>query len=139
MFGWIRAWFTERNATSRRSLFRYWDGGKWRAGDPFAIWRALANHPKLDLDTMAPMADAGKEPETTILIEAFCEVFDVQRWDEKAQTGLTDWEIMNLLVELQTYFSNLKKNTSPGPTSPAPTDSESSMSGEALGSAMNAS
>jgi len=125
MFGfWRRR--RQRKAVQARALFSYWDGTRWRYTDPFLAWRRLDNHKTLSLDAMAPLADAGKEPETTIMVEALCEVFDVRRWDEATTTGLTDWQVLNLLVELEGYFEGLKKSINPGPTSPEPTDSASS-------------
>jgi hypothetical protein len=125
MFGLWKRW-RRRKAARARALFTYWDGRKWRYTDPFLAWRRLDNHKTLSLDSMAPLADAGKEPETTIMVETLCEVFNVTRWDETMATGLTDWQVLNLLVELLAYFQSLKKSISLGPTLPEPTDLESS-------------
>lgn len=123
MFGMVRR---QRRRDRDRALFHYWDGQKARRIDPLRVWRELANHDKMDLDTMPAMADEGQEPETTTVVDAFCEVFDVHRWDDASGTGLTDSDILNLINQLQGYFAALKKNTSLGVISSEPTDLGSS-------------
>lgn len=130
MFGFH--WLARRQ-DRKRSLFRYWDGRKWRRIDPARAWREIDNHETVDLATMGPLVDEGKEPATTILIEAFCEVFSVQRYDDSTGDGLTDNDILSLVLQLQDYFNGLKKNTSTGPISPERTASESSQPKEGPG------
>ncbi|WP_321376933.1 hypothetical protein [Trichococcus shcherbakoviae] len=113
----IRRW--ERD----RFLFEYYDGKQVRRGDPFRLQRELQNHPKMNLIDMAPFVDQGREPETSICLEATAEIFGVKRWD--GESGLTDWEILGLLGELSGYLNALKKNTSPGPILSQPTASAS--------------
>jgi hypothetical protein len=48
-------------------------------------------------------------------------VFGVSRWDDSSQTGLTDWEVLDLFGDLNEYLLAIKKKYSPGPTSPPPT------------------
>ncbi len=123
---WLRDFLDRR--LHQRGLFRYHDGRRWRHGDPFLIWRRLHNHPKCNLETMAPELDEGKEPGATIVLDAICQVFDVQRWDDHGKSGLIDWELIGLLAQLDAFLDDLKKNTSPGPISSEPTESESSIS-----------
>jgi hypothetical protein len=104
---------------SQRLLLTYWDGQTTRRGDPFRLQRDLNNHATMNMAEMSPDVDAGKEPATTIMVEAIAEVFGVKRWDGTA--GLTDWEILNLLAKLDDYLLALKKNTSLGLTSSPPT------------------
>lgn len=131
MFGRIKKWLADRRLKNRRSLFRYWNGERDVYGDPFYIWRQILNHPKFNAETMAFLVDEGSEPETTICVEAMCEIFGVQRWDSDTQSGLTDMEIIMLLDSFDAYLSGVKKNSSTGATSSPPTDSESSTSTEA--------
>jgi hypothetical protein len=107
---WYRQW-RERRRLGGRGLFRYWDGSRFRYGDPAVIWRSLLNHPRMNLETMIPLAEQGQEPEATIVTEALCEIFDVQYWD--GQAGLTTWEVMDLVPQFEDYLTALKKNTSP--------------------------
>ncbi len=127
----IKKWFRDRRLKKRRSLFRYWNGEKHVYADPFKVWRAILNHPKFNVETMAHLVDDGVEPETTMCVDAMCEIFGVTRWDAQDTTGLTDMEILTLLDSFDTYLANVKKNSSLGVTSSPPTDSVSSSSQEA--------
>ena len=80
-------------------------------------------HPKFNLETMGDLVEHGAEPETTIAAEAICEVFGVTRWDDRAKTGLIDWELIALMDQFHQHLEALKKKPSPGPISPEPTDS----------------
>jgi hypothetical protein len=121
-------WWSDRKIKKRRGLFRYHDGSRWRYADPFAAWRSILNHPTFNIETMAHEIDAGGEPETTICIEAMCEVFDLKRWDKYSATGLTDWQVLAVLDQFDTYLTSVKKNSSRGQTLSEPTASESSTS-----------
>lgn len=105
----------------KRLLFRFHDGSRWRYADPLRVVRAYDVHPKLNVAEMAPLVDAAKEPETTIFVEATCEIFGVQRWD--GRRGLADHELLNLYEQFGAYIVALKKNTSPPPTS-SPTSAD---------------
>ena len=116
-----RAWRESR----QRALFEYWDGCRQRRADPFLTWRRLFADPAVNLLDLLPLADQGKEPETTQVIEFLCRAFGVERYDERTGQGLTDWEVLRLLSQFHQYLEALKKNTSPGPTSSPPTAQES--------------
>ena len=107
--------------------------------DPFKVWRDILNHAKFNVETMAHLVDEGAEPETTVCVEAMCEIFGVTRWNAENTTGLTDMEILTLLDRFDRYLSDVKKNSSLGATSSVPTDSESSTSKEAQTPATNCS
>jgi len=125
MWKWLKSW-KHRRSLNKRLLFHYHDGERERLGDPFLLWRRLMNHDKLDLERMGPAVDDGEEPETTIFVESVAEVFGVKQWDETTQSGMTDWEIVDLVSQMHVFFDGLKKNISPGLTPPEPTASESS-------------
>src|SRR5574340_1809562 len=110
MFRWFHSW-REKRRLGPRGLFSFFDGTRTRWADPMRIWRGLLSHPKRNLEAMAPAIDAGEEPETTIFAEAVCEVFGVQRWN--GDSGLTDEEITQLVIGLQTFLQASKKNTRP--------------------------
>jgi hypothetical protein len=112
----ILSWLTSRRLGSRR-LFRYWDGRRWRYGDPFLLWRAIMNHPTVHFENALPLVDDGVEPETSQVVVALYEIFAVEPWDEHRRTGLTQWEILAVLGAFNLYLELLKKSTSPGPTS----------------------
>ena len=102
-----------------RLVFQYWDGTRIRCADPFRLYRDLQSVEGVDIAALAPMVDEGSEPETTQVVNAIAKVFDVPRLND--QGGLTDWEILNLLADLNNYLLSVKKKYNPGPTSPQPT------------------
>jgi hypothetical protein len=139
MFGWILNKWRNWRIAKQRLLYSYWDGKTQRRGDPFRIWREIENDTSIDLDTMAVFVDGGREPETSLMVEAIARAFRVERWNEETQSGLIDWEIIDLLIYLQSFMLALKKNISPGQTSPTITESASSTLPEALADPTNAS
>lgn len=112
----FRAWRAERRRQRDRLLFRFWDGTRHRAVDPFRVWRDLQGDQTVQLDAMAPMVDQGQEPETSLVVGAIARAFGVERWTEESRVGMTDWEILNLLADLNDYLLDVKKKHSPGLT-----------------------
>ena len=125
MFG--LKWWRNRRRNKKRLLFHFWDGEKIRRADPFRLWRDLQNDPTVELDAAIPASERGDEPETTQLIEAVAKAFGVERWNGENETGLADWEILDLMGYLSVYLDELKKKYSPGLTSPPPMVSQSSI------------
>ncbi len=121
LFGWIR-----RRRLARRELLRFWDGAAWRYCDPFLVWRALKHHDTVNLDTHWAASEDGDEPETTELITAVATAFGVGRFN--GESGLTDWELLDLLSKFVDYIEKIKKKRSPSLTSSEPTDSGYSTS-----------
>ena len=121
MFGRIIERWKRRRRESSRLLFSFWDGRQTRNADPYRLWRELSSYPTVNIVEAAPLVDEGQEPETTQVVTAIADVFGVTRWDETTQTGLTDWEILNLLGNLDQYLLAIKKKYSPGPTQPETT------------------
>jgi len=99
----------------RRGLFPYSDGQRQRWADPFTVYRKLAAG-DVTLETLAPALDEQKEPEMTQALDLICNAFAVQRWDDRTSTGLTDWEILSLVDQLDQYVNGVKKNSSVGQT-----------------------
>jgi len=109
---WFQQWY-ERRRLRGRGLFRYHDGRRIRYADPALLWRKLLNDPRLDFEVMLPLADQGKEPEATTVGKVLCEIFEVEPWDDTRRTGLTSWEVLDLVRQFDEYLDALKKNTSP--------------------------
>jgi hypothetical protein len=128
MFGWVMNWLERRRRTRTRLIYRYWNGVAWRHGDPFSIWRGILNNPKIDVLESLGDVDQGIEPITGQVLSVVSEAFGLVRWDEARRTGLTDMEVVQVLLGLSEYLSRIKKNGSPGPTLPEPTGSMSSIS-----------
>jgi len=133
----VNAWRGWRQAD--RLIFRYHNGLFWTAADPILLWRQLLNRPELNYDGIAAALDAGQEPESSQAIEALCQVFGLTRFDARRGAGLTDLEMLDMLGDFQEYLATVKKNISPGPTSPAPGESWSSISLAPQGEATNPS
>lgn len=113
MWDWLRR-IDERRRQRERDLIRFFDGVKIRYGDPFKIWRDLLNDPEANFETMGDAIDSGAEPETSICINAICKAFGVERWDPAKKRGLTDWQLLDLPVQLMDFFDGVKKNSSLG-------------------------
>ena len=92
-----------------KRLFQYWDGSETRSCDPFFTWRKYEHHEGIDHDSLE-LVDKNIEPFTTDFVSALCDVFNVSRYDEATETGLTELEIMDLVNQLSQWFEDLKKN-----------------------------
>ena len=114
--------------TKAGAVFPYWDGRGVRYGDPFSIWRALTQDPQVNLERLLPEVDEGQADAVDAILAHVCRVFGVSRWNADAQSGLTDLEILNLLGSVLRWTAFVKKNSSPGPTSPPATVTASSIS-----------
>lgn len=120
MTGLLQRW-REKRWNKARLLFTYWDGNRLRRADPYRLSRELQSQQDLDITVAAPFVDQGKEPETTLFVNCLAKVFGVNRWDDAKQTGLMDWEIIDLFAGLNEYLLTIKKKYNPGPTSPQST------------------
>lgn len=124
MLNVIRRWLFNRN----RAIFRYWDGRKLRRIDPMVVYRRLDSHPDFDWETTPVEVDAPSDaiagPALAATAEAVREAFEIPVYDGKR--GLTEGELTNLLIDYVEWLNALKKNTSEPPTSPPPTERESS-------------
>lgn len=115
---WIRQllqWLEQRQLR-KRGLFTFRVGNCLRYADPAVAWRGLLNHPKHDFAAVAQLAAMGQEPEYSQLLDLIAETFSVQRWNEADRSGMTEWELLDLLQEFDGYLTALKKNTSPSRT-----------------------
>lgn len=104
-----------------RKIFRYFDGEKERGADPLRAHRAFLEHPTFDIAKHPYGVDAGDPTATRISVDAICDVFHVKRWDDETQTGLPEYEILDLFIQFYCYLDDLKKNTGLIPTSPPDT------------------
>ena len=135
MFGFRRAQkqktLNVRDARRRGFFVFQDDSGKDRIVDPFRVFRELSSSKTVDIETQLPVAmETGAEPETTDLIEFVCRVFGVKRFDAETATGMSDSEVLALLIEFSSFLESIKKNIDPGSTSSEPMESKSSQSPE---------
>lgn len=117
-------------ATDRpeRQIFRYHDGTRERGIDPIRALRELAADPQFNPSTHPELAQNSDPkiamPALTILLAAVRRVFGLTEWsmdDAGVESGLTDEETVAMFGVFGEFTDHVKKNGSPGPTSPEPT------------------
>jgi len=126
MFTWLRNWFKRMKMEAVRNVFEYWDGERYRRIDPWRALREIKADPKFNIEMHAELiTQLGAEPETTQMAECMSRVFGVPRFDGKK--GLTDQEMVDLLIDLILYFDEIQKKTLIGSTQSRPMASTSSI------------
>ena len=123
LFAWLRNRRARRANERARLLFQFFDGSKLRRVDPMRVWREICADKEFNLQTMCELVDKQEEPETTYCLNCLCRVFAVERYDDATGTGLTDGQLLNLLVDFEDYLDRLQKKTRPGQILPSPTGS----------------
>jgi hypothetical protein len=103
-----------------RLIFAYSDGVRTRHADPIVIMRAMAAHPKLNLEVHLEQL-LSDEPElqiqaSEVVVAATREIFDVKPFSDRNRAGLTELETIDLLNDFVLYTDTLKKNGSGQPT-----------------------
>ncbi len=123
---------------SARGIFRFWDGQKERAVDPFEILRAIANDPEFVLERDSSLMIKGDDDATQITVRCVRRAFDVKHFNEG---GLLEDECLQLIEGFYEFLGALKKNTNGSPTSSEPMAPESSSASTApdltLGSSLS--
>jgi hypothetical protein len=115
----------------RRDLFHFTDGeGTKRTADPLACWRGMMNHAEYRHDVHPKQVDEGDQEALEITLRMIQDVFGVEEWAEDTPEGLTQGEMLDLLISFIEYTSDVKKNTSLSATPPPPTESTSPESNE---------
>lgn len=122
MFIWIRDRYRRWRRQKARNVFRFFDGTRTRAVDPYAVYVALETHSKFRWD-MADAIVAGKREETEIGVAAAAEVFGLKRL-RVDEDGLTDGEIVEILESFARYAFHAKKKYSLLSTSLSAMDGE---------------
>ncbi|MCC7424822.1 MAG: hypothetical protein IT428_31510 [Planctomycetaceae bacterium] len=105
-----------------RAIFRFWDGQRDRLADPMVIHRSLLEHGEFNWETTPALIDVDNDKISSdalrITADATRKAFGVP---ELIDGGLTETELLQLLVQFSLYLSSLKKSISPPQTSPAAT------------------
>jgi hypothetical protein len=103
-----------------REIFEYWDGEKKRRADPVAIWRAMAAHPQFvadkHLQEIASSEQSLQIEASDITVRATREIFGIAAWSETNDTGLTEFETLEVLNQFMGFIDGLKKNGDGQPT-----------------------
>jgi len=63
----------------------------------------------MDWENKGTLIEAGSEPETTEYVQAICDIFDVEKYDESTGEGLTETELAGLLNHLTEWLLGVKK------------------------------
>ena len=121
-------WLLRRLQNRGRRIFKYWDGSRQRACDPMVAARLLDAHEKFDWETTPKFIDVEdaklSDESMGITADAVRMAFGIPIYD--GSRGLTEAELVNLLIDFVTYLNELKKNIREPLTSPPNTESESS-------------
>lgn len=110
-----------------RSIFRFWDGRRWRSADPLEVARKLysvANFHPEETPELLKSEDPKVITETSGQVAAAVQyAFSVK---PLTSGGLTETECIELLGTFQEYLGSLKKNIDMPPNSLPPMESPSS-------------
>lgn len=118
MLSYLLNWVRNRQRARIREIFRYWDGQKERAIDPFVAWKAIQDDPEYLSRKHDAAIDRGDLEAQGIAVACVQKAFHVK---PLADGGLTHAEALGLLLAFYVYLDALKKNTEPPVTSPQPT------------------
>ena len=130
MLNIVRGWLSSKSDPSQnRDIFRFWDGEEDRGIAPLRAYRALLAHPDFDWEVHPGLIDQMDSEDahlrdmaiqaSELTVQAVRDVFGVRPWTDQTP-GLTESEMISLLIGFVDYLVGVKKNTSPSPTSPPP-------------------
>lgn len=150
MLNLVRGWLSSRRE-SGRDIFQYWDGKRKRGIDPLHAYRSLLAHPTFDWEVHPGLIDEIDSDDahtrnmaieaSEVTVQAVRDVFGVNPWTDNSP-GLTESEMIGLLIGFVDYLVGVKKNSSHTRTTPEPTvpmDSATSSAGPSHTSATSAS
>lgn len=124
MFGWIADAWRRRRRNKSRNVFRFFDGQRTRAVDPYAVYRFLDQHPKFKWEHLDAMEEDDADAADTTIIAAR-QAFGLSDFDGSTGT-LTAAEVISILTEFGEWLSAAKKKRAPGSISSPPTAGPSS-------------
>lgn len=127
MFRTVRGWLSWKSRSQDRDIFRFWDGKDNRGIDPLWAYRALLAHPDFDWEVHPGLIDQMDSDDRSLrdlavqaselTVQAVKDVFGVRSWTNEAP-GLTESEMIGLLIGFVDYLVGVKKNTNHLPISP---------------------
>ena len=112
-----------------RGIFRFWDGQRYRAVDPFVILANIEADHELNLELDSALVLAGDSAAIARTVRATRRAFGVKDF---ASGGLLEAECLELIGDFYDFLGALKKNTSASPTLSPPTQESSSASTDPL-------
>jgi hypothetical protein len=124
----FRRWLQRR--IQRAFLFEYWDGSKLRRQDGERLWRRYATIPLFSDPLFLRAVQEGKPEETERFFEEIARFFDVPRYDDATNTGLTDEELARVYLNFLGWVEQKKTPRNALPTSSRTAETESLQSGQ---------
>jgi hypothetical protein len=119
-----------------RAIFRFFDGTKTRAVDPYAVYRFLDSHPQFKWEQLEEVDEGdGLAADTTIA--AAREAFGLVAFEDAHRNSLTAAEVLNVLSDFGDWVTAAKKKLGPGSTSSSGTAGRSSSAMEDPNSTMS--
>lgn len=113
-----RRWRRKRS----RAVFRFFDGRRTRAVDPYLVYRFLDQHKDFKWEHLE-RTDEGEAEAADTTIRAAREAFGLAEFDGTERT-LTSEETLEILVEFFEWSKAAKKKRAPGSTSSPHMDGE---------------
>ena len=126
MWAWFTRWL---RGNSQRNIFRYWDGRRYKLGDPLVLFRTILNDGDFAWDVTPALMELEGDTDDVLRtrLEAMQVASDMVRRvfgiRPLADRGLTDKECLALLWEFEHYVGAVKKNGRSNPISPPSTES----------------
>lgn len=126
MWAWFMRWL---RGNSHRRIFRYWDGRRYKLGDPIELFRSILNDGEFSWDATPALMEMEWETDDQLRVrmgamktasDMVRRVFGIR---PLADRGLTDKECLALLWEFESYVGAVKKNGRSSQTSPPSTGS----------------
>ena len=102
--------------SSKRNIFKYWDGYKTVYGDPLAIAQAidLDSEYRSDIHPAQSQSENSKQAAAAmnVCLAAYRRAFKLKEYNSATGKGLTESEIISLHWDFCDYLDGLKKNIS---------------------------
>lgn len=129
MLGWLTDAYRRWRRNRARNVFRFFDGRRTRAVDPYAVYRFLDCHDKFKWDHLQEV-DEDDLAAADITIAAAREAFGLPCYGE-GKDELTAAEVLDIVRDFGEFATNAKKKYDRGSTSSPRMDGTSSATTEA--------
>jgi hypothetical protein len=108
-FKWWQARY--RPNANRSGLYSFHDGKRYRYMDPITIIRKIETDPNFRLDIDTRLAIKGHREAMSKLADMVVNSFEVPRFTDPKQPGLTEGEMLSLFRHFMAYVDEQKKNS----------------------------
>lgn len=128
MIGWLTDAYRRWRRNKSRAVFRFFDGRRTRAVDPYVVYRFLDQHAAFKWEHLE-MTDEGDAEAADTTITAAREAFGLAEFDGTTAT-LAASEVLDILTRFGEWLSAAKKKLGPTSISSSPTVGESSSASD---------